>query len=112
MTEEKYLLLKLSDKEHNIPFGNSDDLIKRANGSWKLNPSTVSGINTAFLLFRGQILAEYKIGSTLIYNREVHRISFDMSENKNSKYINKNLKSRTANPASTITVEDFKNNLF
>ena len=37
-----YVILKLSDKEKGIPFGDDEKLLERANGSWRLTPNKLS----------------------------------------------------------------------
>lgn len=98
----KMLILKLSDKEKEIPFNDEEKLKSRANGKWRITPQKIGKIEKALLLFRGQVIAEYKIKPTIIYDRSNKRTTFDMETIKNSKYIGKMIDYKTANPASTI----------
>lgn len=98
----KYLILKLSEADRGIPFGNSDELIKRANGSWRISLKKVEDVKRALLLFRGSVLGEYEIGSEIIAKKTDtgYRLTFDMTEVKNSKHKGRVLDYKTANPAS------------
>ena len=102
------LILKLSDKERSIPFSNDKKLTERANGSWRITPQKVADVTECVLLFRGQIIAEFKVGSTLNFDRFETRTTFDMQFVHNSKYVGKFLKYPTANPASIIDDKKFK----
>lgn len=103
----KYLILKLSDKDRTISFGNSEELVKRANGAWKISLKKIEGVKKALLLFRGCVLAEYEIGSKIIVNDtdEGYRLTFDMKEVENSRHKSRILDYRTANPASVAEEE-------
>jgi len=98
-----YLILKLSDKEKRIPFNNEKELINRANGSWRITPQKVKNTKYALLLFRGQVIGEYTIGPTIIYDRENTRTTFDMKPYNVSKYRGLYLNYKTANPASIVS---------
>ena len=101
-----YVILKLSDKEKGIPFGDDEKLLERANGSWRLTPNKLGDAKRALLLFRGQVLNEYKIGSKILFDREDTRITFDMETIRDSKYKNKVIDYKTPNPASVIKKTD------
>jgi len=98
-----YLVLKLSDKDKKVPFNNEKKLIDKANGSWRITPAKLGDVDKALLLFRGQVLEEYEIGDTIIFDRKNKRMTFDMKVIKNSKYKGKILEYKTANPASIIS---------
>lgn len=104
--ETDYLILKLSDKEIGIPFSDDEKLLERANGNWKLTPLKLGKVKRALLLFRGQVLNEYKIGNKIIFDRDNTRITFDMETVVNSSYKDKVLDYKTPNPASIITNDD------
>lgn len=97
-----YLILKLSDKEKSIPFSDSKLLAERANGAWRFTPARLNGVNTALLLFRGQILEEYEIGRKITYDLIDKRITFDMSPVSHSTLKGKSLEYKTSNPASLV----------
>lgn len=98
-----YLILKLSDKDNKVPFNNEKKLISRANGSWRITPTKLGDTDRALLLYRGQVLEEYEIGDSIIFDRKNNRTTFDMKVKKNSKYKGKSLEYKTANPASIIS---------
>jgi hypothetical protein len=106
---EKLLILKLSDKDRTIPFGNDEELVDRANGSWRISLSKINGVKRALLLFRGRVLEEYEIGSKIIADTSnSNRLTFDMTIVEHSDFKNKILDYRTANPASVVEVEKIK----
>ncbi|WP_438798703.1 hypothetical protein [Staphylococcus pseudintermedius] len=104
--EMNYVILKLSDEEIRIPFGDDEKLLERANGSWRLTPAKLGKAKKALLLFRGQVLNEYEVGSKIIFDRDNTRITFDMKTIKNSKYKGEVLDYKTSNPASIISKND------
>lgn len=107
----EYIILKLSDKDKNIIFSDVKDLITRANGEWRINPQRIGKIDTALLLFRGQIIGEFSIGEILKYNRITKRTTFDMKPVSNSKYIGKILNYKTSNPATVMDDKKLKDSL-
>ncbi|AGY82862.1 hypothetical protein [Carnobacterium inhibens] len=98
-----YLILKLSDKDLDIPFSNEKALTERANGSWVITPRKIGKTNRALLLFKGQILKEYSVGSVLIFDRDSRRTTFDMTPLENSIYQGRRLRYPTANPSSILS---------
>lgn len=106
---EKLLILKLSDSDRTIPFGDKEGLLERANGAWRISLSRIKGVKKALLLFRGRVLAEYEIGSKIIVDESNdYRLTFDMKEVENSVYKDRILDYRTANPASVLDVGKIK----
>lgn len=111
---DKLLILKLSDTDRTIPFGDKKGLLERANGAWRISLNRIKGVKKALLLFRGRVLAEYEIGSKIIVTveevkgKERHRLTFDMKEVENSVYKDRILDYRTANPASVLDVGKIK----
>lgn len=101
-----WVILKLSDKEIGIPFSDDEKLLERANGNWRLTPSKLGKAKKALLLFRGQVLNEYEVGSKIIFDRDNTRITFDMRTIENSSYKGKVLDYKTPNPASIISKSD------
>ena len=109
----KLLILKLSDTDRTIPFGNTEGLIERANGAWRISLGRIKGVKRALLLFRGRVLAEYEIGSKItvtVDEEDRHRLTFDMKEVENSEYKDRILKYRTANPASVLDIDKKETN--
>ncbi|MBF7026033.1 hypothetical protein [Staphylococcus kloosii] len=104
--EFDYIILKLSDKEIGIPFSDDEKLLERANGNWRLTPAKLGKAKKALLLFRGQVLNEYEVGSKIIFDRDNTRITFDMKTIDNSNYKGKVLNYKTPNPASIISKSD------
>ena len=108
-TIEKILILKLSDSDRTIPFGDKKGLLERANGAWRIGLPRIKGVKKALLLFRGRVLDEYEIGSKIIVDENNdYRLTFDMREKENSQYKDRILDYRTANPASVIEAEKIK----
>lgn len=105
-----YLVLKLSDKDREIPM-NTVDLIKRANGTWRMTLSKLGKTNKAVLLFRGQVLADLDIGPNVTWHRDSNRISLDTQLSTPQIYKRKHLAYRTANPASIIKDNNLENYL-
>lgn len=106
----KYLILKLSESDREIPFGNSDELVKRANGSWRISLKKIEGVKRALLLFRGSVLAEYEIGPEIVAKNTPtgYRLTFNMKEVEDSKHKGRILNYRTANPASVVEENKLK----
>ena len=105
----KILILKLSDSDRTIPFGDKKGLLERANGAWRISLGRIKGVKKALLLFRGRVLAEYEIGSKITVDESNdYRLTFDMKEVENSEYKDRILDYRTANPVSVLEVEKIK----
>lgn len=98
----KHLILKLSDKDNAVPFSNSKKLIEKANGAWRFTPARLTDVETALLMFRGQVLEEYELGDEIVYNLKSKRITFDFTPVVNSKFKGETLDYKTANPASLV----------
>lgn len=102
--ENKYLLLKLSDKEKVIPL-TKKDLTERAEGNWHITPAKIGKIQIAILLFRGQILAVFNIGPEVVFDRYLTRTRLNLQMVDDSPIVGKRIKTQVPNPASTITKE-------
>lgn len=106
-----YLILKLSDKDTSIPFGDSKALTEKANGSWRFTPARLKDVDRVLLLFRGQVLEEYTMNDEVIYNRKENRVTFDLEPVSNSKLKGKSLDYPTANPASLLPKNELQNRI-
>jgi len=102
MSKKNYLILKFSDRDNDIPFGNEAAMTEKANGAWRITVPKVGDTRTALVLLRGQIINEYAIGDKLTYDRHTSRMTFDLTPIDNSKLKNKHLSYKTANPASIM----------
>ncbi len=108
----KYLIIKLSDirdgKIDPIPFGNENKLRERVSGSWRISLKTLYEANHALALYKGQVIAEYSLRSSVQIDRKNRRIRLNLDPVKNSKYIGKILDYPTANPVSVLDEANFK----
>jgi len=108
---KSYLVIKLTERDLDISFDNVEELTKRSSGEWRITPAKVGKIKTAFVLYKGQIIAEYYVGNKLVYDRDNGRTTFDLKLVKESKYKGKFLESKTSNPCYTIKEQDFQDKL-
>jgi len=108
---KSYLIFKLTERDLDISFDNEKDLRERASGEWRITPAKVNKIKTAFVLYKGQIIAEYEVGSRIIYDRDSGRTTFDLVSVSQSNLKGKFLESKTSNPCYTIKEKDFQDKL-
>lgn len=104
----EYLVLKLPYKAVGVPLTDPVALNKEANGikGWYFNPTRLREVTNAILMYRGQILEEYSIGSKLEYDKEESRCRFDLKPIKKSSLKGQMLSEyKTPNPASLISQE-------
>lgn len=108
----KYIIIKLSDmrdgKFDPIPFGNANKLKERASGSWRTSLKTLYATDHALALYKGRVVAEYRLRASVQIDRKNHRLTFNMDSVEDSPYIGKKLDYPTANPISVLDSKDFK----
>ena len=106
----KVLILKLSTTERGIPFTDSEALMERARGSWRISIQKIKGVKRALLLFNGSVLEEYAIGDEVLANLADNkcRLTFDLSLVESSSLKGRSLVYPTANPASVAVLEDLE----
>lgn len=108
---KSYIIFKLTEKDLVISFNDSKALRERASGEWRITPAKIGKIETAFVLYKGQIIAEYQVGSKIVYDRNNGRTSFDLKTVAKSDFKGKFLGSKTSNPCYTIKEKDFLDKL-
>lgn len=108
----KYLIIKLTDKRNGkfdpVPFGNENKLKDRASGSWRISLNTLYATSHALALYKGQIIAEYRLRASVQIDRVNRRIRLNLDHVSQSKYVGKVLDYPTANPISVLDEKDFK----
>ena len=109
----KYMIIKLSDKRNGridpIPFGNEHKLRERVEGPWRISLKTLYETSHALALYKGQIIAEYRLRSSIQIDRANHRVRLMLDPDKaSSKLVGKSLNYPTSNPVSVLDDQDFK----
>lgn len=102
------LIVKLSDSYGEIPTS-QEGLQERARGAWKRKIDTVKDVNYMIVLREQEVIAEYSI--TGMYEVEENgqiRIMFDLSYSPQF-FVGEQVDYPTANVASSLDVESFKN---
>lgn len=99
-----YLILKLS----NIDIVNAlsqQPLEEVLSDGWRITPRKLGDTNRALAVFNGVIIAEFKFGGELHYNRETKLMKLDLKRIPNSPYIHKMINYKTSNRASIVSDE-------
>lgn len=107
------MIIKLSDRRFGkidpIPFGNEIKLRNRVEGPWRISLKTLYEANRALALYKGQIIAEYRLRSSVQIDRVHRRVRLNLDPAKaGSKLVGKNLKYPTSNPVSILDDSDFE----
>ena len=99
--ESCYIVVKLSDSNEPIPFHDKERLKERASGFWKIKLDTIGEHRDMLVMFKGQVIASFKIGNRITIDRDASRLKFELEEQDNN-LIGKVLDYRTANPISRL----------
>lgn len=98
-----YLILKLS----NVDIVNAlsqHPLEEVLSDGWRITPRKLGDTNRALAVYNGVIIAEFKFGDELHYNRETKLMKLDLKQ-VDSSYTRKMVNYKTSNRASIVSDE-------
>ena len=99
-----YLILKLSNMDI-VNALSQQPLEEVLSDGWRITPRKLGDTNRALAVFNGVIIAEFKFGGELHYNRETKLMKLDLKRMQNSPYIHKMINYKTSNRASIVSDE-------
>ncbi|AWN20133.1 hypothetical protein [Streptococcus sobrinus] len=82
-------------------------LKKELSGNWKINPKRLDKVEQAVLLLNGECIATFKLGSTIMYNKETGRCNLELVQDNNQEFFGKRFDYGTSNPATLADKGDF-----